>query len=302
MIVRDHLPWTRIWPQTAVRILLLFVFDFTIAILYSTFHMKFLALNGLPLSAIASALTIFLVFRTNAAYARWWEARQLWGSLVNTSRSIARQALTFIQSDPNDSEPDRLKRLVVLHQIAFVHALRCHLRKQNPFPEFQGILGSEITEELRNYKNVPAVINLKIGKLLEEAHSRGLLDTFRWTAFDENLNVLSNIQGACERIKNTPIPRQFEYFPRLLVNIFCWIVPFGLVADLGLLTPIASSLISFIFIAVEMVGREIETPFENTVHDIPMTNLSRTIEMNLREQMGEKLQLTEVKPIEGFVY
>lgn len=302
MIVRDHLPWQRIWPQTAVRILWLFAFDVTVAILYSVFHLKFLALDGLPVSAIASAITIFLAFRTNAAYGRWWEARQLWGALVNTSRSIARQALTFIEEDPQEVEEIPLKRQVVLHQIAFVHALRCHLRKQNPFPELEGVLGLEIATELRRYKNVPAALNLRMGKLLQQARERGLLDSYRWTAVDENLNVLSNIQGACERIKNTPLPRQFEYFPRMLVNAFCWILPFGIIADLGLWTPVASTLISFIFLAVDRVGREIETPFENTVHDIPMTSLSRTIEMNLREQMEETIRVPEVKPVEGFVY
>ncbi len=302
MMVRDQLSLKRLWPQASKRLMLLLVFDCTIAVLYSVYDLKFLALNGLPLAPLGSAITIFLAFRTNAAYGRWWEARQLWGNLVNTSRALARQFLTMLEDNFDDVEQIPFGRKLVLHQIAFVHALRCHLRRQNPFPELVGVLGAEDAEQLRAYGNVPAAINLKIGRLLKQAREQGMLDSFRWTAIDENLTVLSNIQGACERIKNTPLPRQFDYLPRLLVNAFCWLVPFGLVGDLGLMTPLASVLISFTFIAADVVSREIEDPFENTIHDTPMTSLSRTIELNLREQMELPNTLRDVQPVDGFVY
>jgi putative membrane protein len=165
-----------------------------------------------------------------------------------------------------------------------------------------GVLGAEEADRFRAYGNVPAAINLKIGRILKDARQQGMLDSYRLTAIDENLTVLSNIQGSCERIKNTPLPRQFDYLPRLLVNAFCWLVPFGLVGEMGLMTPVASVLISFTFIAADVVSREIEDPFENTIHDTPMTSLSRTIELNLREQMELPNTLREVQPVDGFVY
>ncbi|WP_263411060.1 bestrophin family protein [Terriglobus tenax] len=310
MIVRDRLPLKRIWPQAWRRLLILLFFDCTVAIVYTVFHHHWMSLDGLPVAPLASALTIFLAFRTNSAYGRWWEARSLWGSLVNTSRALGRQFLTMLDDELEPEDRIPLRNQLVLHQIAFPHVLRCHLRKQTPFPELQSILGKEIADELRQYKNVPAALLVRMGRLLKQARNEGMIDSFRWTAIDENLTTLANIQGACERIKNTPLPRQFDYMPSLLVSIFCWLLPLALVENLELLTPVASTLISFTFIAADLMSKEISNPFENTIHDTPMTALSRTIELNLREQMGEVHQLPseqrkklgDLQPVDGIVF
>ena len=303
MIVRDHLPWIRVWPGVSRRLGLLFLFDATVAALYTFAGFKFLALPELPLAIMGGAISIFLAFRTNSAYDRWWEARILWGGLVNFSRTFARQVLTMFDRGVQNPDAARsLERRLVLRMIAFVCALRCHLRGQNPFPELEGILGPGEVDSLRSHTNVPAAILLDMGASLRTAYERGWIDSFRWTNFDRSLTELTNIQGACERIKNTPLPRQYDYLPRLLVGSFCVLLPFGLVAGLGLLTPVASTLIGFIFVALDSVGREIENPFENTVHDTPMTSLSRTIEINLRQHLGDALAPRDVKPVEGFVY
>lgn len=304
MIVRDHLPWNRVWPQVSKRLSVLFLFDLTVSLLYSVAHWEFISQPSLPLVSIGSAITVFLAFRTNSAYGRWWEARQLWGALVNSSRSVARQALTFIrpQGSTPDDPPSSLSKEIVMLQIAFVCALRCHLRKQNPFPELTGLLDEAVVERLRQHKNVPAGIMLESGKRMRAAFDRGWVDSYRWVAMDKTLSDLTDVQGACERIKNTPLPRQYDYFPRLLVSGYCLLLPFGLVGGLGMLTPVASTTISFIFVLLDQLGREIETPFENTVHDTPMTALSRTIEINLRQLMGETRVPPEVQPVDGFVY
>jgi putative membrane protein len=313
MIVREKMPLKRIWPQAWRRLLILLVFDCTVAVIYSVFHHRWISLNGLPIAPLASALTIFLAFRTNAAYGRWWEARSLWGALVNTSRALARQFLTMLDDETEDPRRSPLRNELTKHQIAFAHALRCHLRKQASLPEMRTLLGENIAEELAAYKNIPAAIVLRMGKLLRQARNEGMLDSFRWTAIDENLTGLANIQGACERIKNTPLPRQFEYLPRILVDVFCWLLPLCIVEDLGLVTPIASTLISFTFIAADLMSREISNPFDNTIHDTPMTALSRTIELNLREQMAETdkergwqepagRRIRDVAPVDGFVF
>jgi putative membrane protein len=317
MIVRDRIPLKRIWPQAWKRLLLLLVFDCTVAVVYSVLHHKWISLNGLPVAPLASALTIFLAFRTNAAYGRWWEARSLWGQLVNSSRALAVQFLTMLDDETEDPRRFPLRNTLVLHQITFAHALRCHLRKQTALPEVKTLLGEDVAEELSVYKNLPAGLVLRMGSLLRQARSEGMLDSFRWTAIGENLTALTNIQGACERIKNTPLPRQFDYLPSVLVDAFCWLLPLGIVEDLGLMTPIASVLISFTFIAADLMSREISNPFDNTIHDTPMTALSRTIELNLREQMDQTNRergwkesakhrrprpVSDVMPVDGFVF
>lgn len=187
-------------------------------------------------------------------------------------------------------------------QIAFVHSLRCHLRGQNPYPELISLLPEEMVASLRHQRNVPAAILIHMGQALKEAFHRGWLDSIRFAAIDETLSQLTNIQGACERIKNTPLPRQYDYFPRLLVNFFCLLLPFGFVEGLALATPIASTFVSFTFIVLDTIGRDIETPFANTVHDTPMTSLSRTIEINLRQHIGDTDLPAEVHPVAGFMY
>ncbi|MGC4050757.1 MAG: bestrophin family ion channel [Paludibaculum sp.] len=303
MIVRDHLPLKRIWPQVSQRLILLLCFDISISVLYTFGGLTFLATPSIPLAPMAGALSIFLAFRTNSAYGRWWEARTLWGGLVNSSRTFARQALTLIDSTGGDmSCVTDLRNLLVRLQISFVRALRCHLRRQNPFPELERLLPPEITSRLRSHANVPSAILLESASVLRKAKEEGRLDSYRWIALENTLTELTNILGGCERIKNTPLPRQHDYFPRILVMVFCVLLPFALVEGLQMLTPIASTLISFIFVALDTVGREIETPFDNTVHDTPMTSLTRTIEINLFQQLGERRVPAEVHPVDGFVY
>ncbi len=306
MIVRQQLPLRRVWPQVSKRLSLLLVYDVTVAVLYTHFGFTILAQAGLPLSLFGAALSLFLAFRNNSAYDRWWEARTLWGGLVNHSRTLARRVLTLIDErhtppgDPNPTPDPRL--LLVDLQIGYVHALRCHLRQQNPFPELRGLLPTPLVERLRNERNVPIAMLLIMGELAREAFDQGRVDSIRLSAIDQTLTELCNIQGACERIKNTPLPRQYDYGPRLMVHMYCLMVPLGLVEGLRLLTPVASTAISLLFILLEAIGREVENPFENTIHDTPMSNLSRAIEINLRQSAGERHLPAPTSPVEGFVY
>lgn len=301
MIVRDHLPWIRVWPQISHRLGLLLVLDTTVACLYVFGDVKWLAMSSFPLGMVGAALSLFLAFRTKSAYDRWWEACTLWGGLVNSSRTFARQVLTLLRTQQESAPARDLQRQLVMLQIGYVHALRCHLRNQNPYPELRNRLDPATIAHLRTQKNVPVAMLLQMGKLLESANTRGWIDSYRWTTIDSTLSSLTDIQGGCERIKNTPMPKQYDYFPRLMVMFFCFLLPFGLVEGLQLLTPLASCSLSVIFITLDSIGREIETPFENTVHDTPMTALSRTIEIDLRLLLGEK-HPPELHPVSGFVY
>jgi ion channel-forming bestrophin family protein len=303
MIVRDHLPLRRIWPQMSRRLGLLLIFDCAVASLYTIGGVQWLSLPTLPLSMIGGALSVFLAFRNNSAYDRWWEARSLWGSLVNTARTFARQVLTLVDEDEQEeaSAPNSRHLLVEL-QISYVHALRCHLRKQNPFPEFERTLPPDVLAHLKTQRNVPVAILLLLAQLLRKLYDAGRLDSIRLAAIDNTLTDLCNAQGACERIKNTPLPRQYDYLPRVLIAIFCLLLPFGLVEGLMMLTPVASTLVSFIFVSLETIGRDIENPFDNSVHDTPLSTLTRAIEINLRQNLGQTALPADVVPVDGFSY
>jgi putative membrane protein len=109
-------------------------------------------------------------------------------------------------------------------------------------------------------------------------------------------------QGASERIKNTPMPRQYDTFIRFFINIFCLLLPFAMVDNLGLLTPIGSTFVGFIFLALDQIGRDLETPFENLPHDISLTAISRTIEINLKQMVGEKEVPEPLAPVNGILW
>jgi putative membrane protein len=306
MIVRDHLPIHRTWPHVSKRITALCLFYLVVSVLYVKFDVIHVSLPAMPLAMIGGALSLFLAFRNNSAYDRWWEARTLWGALVNTARTFSRQVLTLVdpEADPGKGLQGHAmsRETLVELQIAYVHALRCHLRRQNPFPEMEDRLPPEIVADLRTQKNVPLAILMWKAQVLRQYFDDGRLDTMRLTSIDRTLTDLCNIQGACERIKNTPLPRQYHHFPRLLVALFSYLLPFGLVEGLGMWMPIAATVVSFIFVSLDTIGEEIENPFENTVHDTPMSSLTRAIEINLRQNLGQTKLPPEVKPVDGFVY
>jgi putative membrane protein len=302
MIAREHAPLWKLWPWALRRLLGLLVFDITIALLYTEFHVRAVSIPDIPLGMMGGALSIFLAFRNSSAYERWWEARNLWGSLVNNARTFARQVLTLIDPLHPEVEQDELRRELVELQITYVHALRCHLRGQNPFPEMRPNAPPELVAWLRTQHNVPIAILQRMAERTRALYDLGRLDSIRFAAIDDTLTALCNVQGACERIKNTPLPRQYEYFPRLLVGMYTVLLPLGQVGNMGLWTPMASTVVSMIFLCLEVIGRDIEDPFESTVNDTPMSSLTRAIEINLRQGLRLGKVPREIRPVEGFVF
>jgi putative membrane protein len=193
-------------------------------------------------------------------------------------------------------------RELVYAQIGFVNALRCHLRRQDPIPEITPFLRRPVIEALHDEQNVPAAILAWVATRLRRLFDGRPEDTFRLVALDETLSELTNLMGACERIKNTPIPRQYDFLPRVMVRAYLVILPLGMVRELALLTPLVSAVIAFLFLSLDQIGRNVEAPFENDIHDTPMTALCRTIEINLRQMLGETELPPPVQPVNGFLY
>ena len=177
---------------------------------------------------LVTALSIFLVFRVNEAYARWWEARGLWGRLVNSSRSFARQATTLIIAKSNDEAAQReepaLRRELVYRQIAFVNALRLSLRRQDRWDELAPFLGDEERERLAQAVNKPTQILQRQGERIAEVRAAGLLSEIGQLQMDRTLSVLHDVQGACERIKTTPFPDKVAYVTWLIAWIMAVMV------------------------------------------------------------------------------
>jgi ion channel-forming bestrophin family protein len=285
-------------------LLILVLYDLAVVVAYQVRHWNWVALPHIPLALFGSAIGVILGFRNQSAYGRWWEARILWGSVVNNSRSWARQVLTSMlpSKSGEDAELKETQRRMVYLQIAYVHALRQHLRKLEPWADLAPFMDERQMNSLRNEKNVPLAIQEMMGDLLRDCLMRGWIDRMQWRAMDESLNDLADAQGGAERIKNTPMPKQYDYFPQLFVQIYCILLPLALVANMGWFTPLGSTLVGFIFLALDKIGRDLEDPFENTIYDVPLTSITTTIEVNLRQLLGETELPPATTPIDGILW
>ncbi len=305
MIVPHRLHIRKLVRYIAPSLGILFAYDMLVVLVYLSGR-TWVSLPHIPLSLFGTAIGVILGFRNNTAYQRWWEARILWGSLVNSSRSLARQALSLIvpaMDTPEEHEQiSEMQRNIVVHQIAYMEALRCHLRRHDVWADLKKLLPEEVASSLKHEKNVPLAIQHRIGLLLQECYRRKWIDNIRWASLDETLSSLMNAQGGSERIKNTPLPVQYDYFPRIAVSVYCLVLPLGLVANLGIFTPIGSALVGLIFLALDRIGRDLESPFDNGINDVPLHSISRTIEINLRQQLGETQLPDPIQPVRGILW
>ncbi len=192
--------------------------------------------------------------------------------------------------------------MVVRLQVAFVHALRCHLRRQDPWPEVRAFLPPGEEERLRGLANVPNALLAAMAGRLRALLAAGQIDTIAASALDGTLRDLANLQGGSERIKNTPLPRQYQVYPRLFAELFCILLPLSLVTDLGWFTPLGSTAVGFVFLALEVVGKRLQDPFENDPHDVPLSALCRTIEIDLRGGLGDQPLPAPAAAVDGVLW
>ncbi len=305
MIVKQNTPWLMMlfsirgsdlrftWRRIiAMTLISIFVTWFEIH-----YGLEQFSLTSEPFTMIGLALSIFLGFRNNAAYDRFWEGRKLWGRLVNTSRSFTRQVLTLIcpKNQPVSPEIREFQEDLVDRMIAYVHAFRHHLRMTEPFEELRKYLTAGEVAALEHHVNVPIAILQDMGQRLRQAWDRGWITEYHLTIIEASLTDLTDIQGGCERIKNTPIPYAYTVLIHRLVAFYCFFLPFGIVKSVGPLTPVVVLLISHAFFGLDEIGDEIEDPFDTDPQALPLAALSRMIEINLlqaidAEDIPEMLQ------------
>lgn len=291
------------------------VFSLVVAALVWLFYRQAVSQVSLPFSIAAilgSALAIFIAFRNNSAYGRWWEARTLWGGIVNSSRVLARLIITFADShahQPNydAAKSETFKKQLIYNCIAWAHALRLHLRKQEDWQTLKNFLSEEEFQLVKQSQNKPNFLQLLMGRKIYQAMANGTLGGFDSFQMEGQLLNLANYQGGCERIKNTPLLRQYDYFTRLFLYTFMFLLPFSLVGDFTrmgadyLVIPVAG-IISFVFSILAKVGEVNEDPFENRITDVPLTALCNTIERDLKEMLGETNLPEKLQPIDQVLY
>lgn len=315
MIVKEPLPWLKMLfsfrgsslTRTLPRIGFITLLSIIVTWLELHYQVEEYTLTATPFTLIGLSLGIFLGFRNNAAYDRFWEGRKLWGQLVNSSRSFARQVLTLMRPHPSQSPPGAIGRedveafqhALVRQAIAFTHALRHQLRDTDPFEELSRLLPAEEVADLRLYRNVPFAISMQMSLQLRHAWDRGWISAFHLPVIEQTLAILTDIQGGCERIKNTPIPWAYTVLLHRLVAFYCLFLPFGIVSTAGWMTPIVVLLISHAFFGLDEIGDELEQPFGIEPQDLPLNAISRAIEVNLLQAIREPNIPEMVEPVDG---
>ncbi|MBK9758315.1 MAG: multidrug transporter [Nannocystis sp.] len=314
--------WTR--RETAI-----FVVIATVpTLLFALVGWTFLGVPWLPIAMVGTAVAFITGFKNNASYARLWEARQVWGGIVNTSRSFTTQVLGFIEDDG-----DGVYARLVHRHLAWLTALRFALREPRTWEnqqrgdnveysawyrvaEREGDVGAELAQliaaEEHAYvmarKNRATQLIALQSRMLAGLARAGRISEVRHVELERTLALLLEHQGKCERIKNFPYPRQFSTLNLLFVWLFILLVPFGLLPEFHKLGPglvwltiPAGVIVAWVFHTMDKIGESSENPFEGSPNDVPITAMSRTIEIDLREMLGERELPAALQPVNNIL-
>jgi len=312
--VSHFILWTR---EKIIKMLIISTIP---TLLFYFLGWKWLAIPWVPIALLGTATAFISGFRNTQTYGRLWEARQIYGAIINNSRSFGIMVKDFIRQENSEHEKLLHKELFYRH-FAWLTALRFQLRevkawenvKTRPYnrrylkfykvPEWESDLG----EELKNYINANEVnfllekknratqiITLQ-SEALRKLHTEGLINDFNYTALENQLKEFYDQQGKCERIKNFPYPRQFSTINTYFTNLFCVLLPLGFLNEFAKLDHIYiwftipfSMLLGWVFLVLEQIGESCENPFEGCANDVPISQISRMIEIDLRDMLNEK--------------
>lgn len=252
-------------------------------------HLRLPVTSPAPLSLLGIALSIFLGFRNNACYDRWWEARKQWGALLIEVRALSHAAIALLDDGRAELPVTgrQAARRLVHRNIAFAHALAAHLRGHEarediarfvPEPECSRVLASG---------NRPNALLREQELELAALRREGKLSDITWATLNERVHALMSVFTACERIRTTPVPFTYTVLLHRTAYLFCLLLPFGLAEAMGWFTPVLAAMIAYTFFGLDRLSDELEEPFGDAPNDLPLLAMSRTGEINLLESLGE---------------
>ncbi len=307
--------------------------------LYVYFEWEWLKIPWVPLTLVGIAVAFYVGFKNNSAYDRTWEARKIWGAIVNSSRSWGSMVKGFVTNEfaeakISDQELHAVRKRLIYRHIAWLYRLKYQLRllkvwehdralnkryrkyiselfpSEDQETKLADLLGEEEAKRILSMKNPATQLVDQQSEDLKELRKQGLIDDFRHMEMQAMLTDLYTQQGKCERIKNFPLPRQYASLSIYFVYLFIMLLPLGLLtafADANLpgymiwgVVPF-TVLVGWVFWMMESIGDYAENPFEHLAFDIPMSSLTRTIEIDLREMLGETDLPPAIGPKDGFV-
>lgn len=244
-----------------------------------------------PYEFAGATLGLLLILRTNSGYDRWWEARKLWGGIVNQTRNLAISGLAYGPTNP------LWRERFIVWAAAFPHVARCSLRGEQPSPEIAVLVGSAGAKRIATAGHMPSYVALTLAEQLREACDRYELDRFAFMQIDRERATLIDHIGACERILKTPLPLVYAIKIRRFIALFLVTLPFALLHSIGniWLIPLITMMVAYPLVSLDQIGIELQNPFSKAnLSHLPLGEISDTIESNLKSLMEEKRRLPEV--------
>jgi putative membrane protein len=286
------------------------------------------ALPWQPISILGIAVAFYLGFKNNSSYDRTWEARKIWGGIVNNSRTFGAATVSFVHGKASAE----IKKELIYRHIAWITALRHQLRLSRPWEhldmrlnwkyspticedytnkltkELNYFLSQQEIDEVENRTNTATQILKKQSLRLQELKNQGYFEDFRHMEFHQLISGFYADQGKAERIKNFPFPRQYASTALWLTFVFSILLPFGMLDVLRNIgewifwvNPFITGLVIWVFFLMEKIGDYSENPFEGTPNDVPITSIARAIEIDLREMIDDDQIPKPLEPENGFL-
>ncbi|SDF41045.1 putative membrane protein [Mucilaginibacter pineti] len=289
MLLKENIPVSYVFGKIKKELILVAVYSATIYCIHQFYNFKAVSIPLTVSTILGTIISLLLAFRSNQAYDRWWEARILWGAIVNDSRTFTRQILTFVDSSYDGEQKWALKERIIRRQMAWCYSLSCHLRGQNAKENLEAYLTDDDVKSIKKMDNVPLAINELQGHDLRTLYKLGWINEYQQVAMDSTLTGFMNSMGGCERIKNTVFPATYSVYIHFLVLFFVLLLPFSLIEFFGIFQVPLVIAISSAFFLIEKMAIHLQDPFENKPTDTPTTAISRTIEKNLKQMMKDEL-------------
>ncbi len=327
MLSRRRFPAYLLLAFAVPTVLKSMVWAALVFVLYHQLDWQWLRVPFLPIATVGTAVAFYVGFKNNSSYDRFWEGRKIWGGIVNASRTWANFVVNHVHAGHDDEAAHAVHRELLYRQLAWINALRVQLRKKSRFfdkparatkkrldnhaehmrndwdKELSPFLSGDELASTAHHKNAATHLLVTQGKQLSALQRAGAIDLFHQIQLMNVVQELYALQGKCERIKNTPFPRQYAEYSRLFTRVFVVLVPFGMLDVFGdhvkaattraegwmLVIPmiLACALVSWVFVTMEGIGDASEDPFERSMNDVPMNALCRAIEIDLRQILGE---------------
>jgi putative membrane protein len=267
-------------PIIARRLLLILAISCAVVWLWRLAPRYFEVINPTPFTLLGLSVPIFLGFRNNACYDRWWEGRKQWGALLAECRNLLRDIVTLLPEDT------ALRRRCAHRVVAFAHALRTQLRNAGD-SESRDWLPAGGWARLAARRNRPGAILQDQGEEFARLLRAGALSDILYRTLSERLSAMTGIQAACERLRATPMPYAYSLLLHRTVWLFCLLLPFGIVSSLGYTTPVLTTVLAYAFLGLDALGEELEEPFTLSMNGLPLDAMVRHIEIAAAEALDQ---------------